>query len=202
MGISLIFLWEVLEVFTDSSRQQLLFSSLLLFASTLPESLIVPRVAVTLEPGALLLATRRPAFSTSCCMVRSTTGSPRLSLESGIVTLPDAAVICTPVVWLNSRGVRSSIGDCPRGTFPVGNDLFTAVANPSRSDRSLYSCLKRFYLLSVFLVSVLKQSPTHFSFFFSSEQGLSHPLQFVFRLVQVFHCFIRLDFFFYSSPFW
>ena len=33
---------------------------------------------------------------------------------------------------LKLRGLRSSIGDCPRGTLPAGSDRSTAVANPSR----------------------------------------------------------------------
>ena len=54
----------------------------------------------------------RPAPSTSCCTVHSTTGSRRMSIVSGIVTLLDPVETCTSFVWLKLRGVRSSIGDC------------------------------------------------------------------------------------------
>ena len=71
------------------------------------------------------MATGPPVATTSCRKVRSTIGSPRVSLGSGIVTVPGAAGVCTSVVRLSSRGVRSSIGDCPRGTLPAGRDRST-----------------------------------------------------------------------------
>ena len=131
-------------------------------------------------------------------MVCSTTGSPRVSLGSGIVTLPAAVGICTFVVWLSSRGVRSSIGDCPRGTSLV---LSPAVVRASRSDRSLFSCLKQSISSPCFLLQS-SNSLLHVSRSSSLlSKVFSHPLQFVFCYVQNFHCFIRLDFFFYSRRF-
>ena len=56
------------------------------------------------------MATGRSVVTTSCRKVCSTIGSPRVSLGSGIVTIPGAAAVCTSVVRLSSRGVRSSIG--------------------------------------------------------------------------------------------
>ena len=133
IGISLIFLSGTFEVsvgFADSTAPVLFIVSM--ESSTLPVSLIVPWGAVTPEPGTLLLATSRPAVSISFCRVCSMTGSPRVSLGLGIVTLPAAVGICTSVVRLSLRGVRSSFGDCPRRTSLAGIVLSTAVVNASR----------------------------------------------------------------------
>ena len=79
MGISLIFLSGVFGVFVFFIASE--------ESSTLPVSSIVPQGTVTPEPGTLLLATSRPAASTSSSMSCSTPGSPRVSLRSRIVTL-------------------------------------------------------------------------------------------------------------------
>ena len=54
-----------------------------------------------------------------------------------------AVHICTSVVWLCSRGVRSSIGDCLRRIYLSDIVHSTSLVNASRSDRSLYYRLKR-----------------------------------------------------------
>ena len=134
--------------------------------------MIVPLGAVIPKLGTPLLATSLPAASTSCCMVLSPTGSARVSLGSNIVTLLGAVWICKFVACFSSRGVRSSTGGCPRGTLPAGNDR-SNDANHSRSVRSLFSCLTRSISSPCFSIFI----------FFSSEQGFSNSLQFVFRFV-------------------
>ena len=72
-------------------------------------STIIPQGGANPEPCAFPLATIQPAVSTSCLIVLSTTRSPRMSLESRIVTLSDPVETYTSVVWLTSRSVRNSL---------------------------------------------------------------------------------------------
>ena len=99
IGISRIFLSWTLELFAGNV---VLLTPVLAVVSwescTLPVSSIDPQGAVTLEPGAFLLATNRPAFSIIFLSVCSTTGSPRVSLGSWIVTRPVVAGGQTSVV--------------------------------------------------------------------------------------------------------
>ena len=53
--------------------------------------------------------------------VLSITRSPRVSLGSGIVCIPDPDETCISVVWLSSRGLRSSIGNFLLRTCPSGS---------------------------------------------------------------------------------
>ena len=83
---SLIFLSGALGVFAGNVT--LSIPVLLVVSrdsSTLPVSSVLPYGALTPEPGAFLLVA---AVFINLLTVCSTTGSPRVSLGSGIVTLP------------------------------------------------------------------------------------------------------------------
>ena len=89
IGISRIFLSGTLELFVGNV---LSLTPVLVIVSwescTVTVSFIVPKGAVIPETGAFLLATTRPTVSINFLTVCSKSGSPRVSLGSGIVTLP------------------------------------------------------------------------------------------------------------------
>ena len=118
--------------------------------------------------------------STSCFMELSTFGSPRLSLGSGLLTLPAPDEYCTSVVRLNSRVVRSFIRDCLLGPFPL---LLRSVALLSLL--SLFPSALSFFLA---FVATLEQYPLLVLMFVRSRQRFSHSVQLVFCLCQVLQC--------------
>ena len=130
-------------------------------------------------------------------MVLSTSESPSISLGSRIVTLSDPIDTCTSIVWLKSRGVRSSIGDWPWGTFPTGTmaPLSVALFAPYSPSSSTLSLLLAFFAILGSCCN-LDASPPHVPIFLKSSHCLYHSFQLVSCLVQVFHCLILLYFFF------